>query len=1319
MAVRHRRLLWWFLVPLAVILVVLTAAVLVLRSSRFHAYVLTTIVAKAEQATGGRVEIGDFKFRWSGLRVDLYRVVLHGTEPDPSSPLLAVDHVAAGLRLGTWRGTKVYLNDAEVDHPVVHFLVDTEGRTNLPQPPPSNPASQPVDVFDLAVRSVALNNGEIYDNDRRTPLTAAARDVNARVTFDAALVQYDAALSYREARIQYGTFNPFEHDLDLRLAASRTGVKLDSLLVTIGSSSVKAQAQMQGYSSPSIQGSYQASLSTTELRRIVKDSTLPAGRVNTEGSINYRVEPGRALLDSLSVSGKFSSAELAVSTPQARTSVRSVAGEYRLDQGALELSRVQADVLGGRVDGRLSMVDLSGTPRAQLEATIHSLSLGAAREALRPPPPEAEAVSGSLNATVQAKWRGSMEDLQVRSDGDTAGSIRTTPAAGAASSPVPLQGAFHLTYDGPSQVLTLRQTYLRTPHTSVNVDGKLGQKASLVVQAHSDDLGELDLLALTFERASAKSSSASSAQPQPLGLGGSASLSATVSGRMKAPQIAGQLSATNLHYHGATLASLRTNLSASPSGLALHQGELQTSAQGRASFDLSVGLQDWSFTPRSPIDVRVAATRLPLDDLQRVAGQHYPVSGTLSANATISGTEENPAGQGSLQIAKASAWDQPIQDLSVKFNGAGNAINSTVNVVTPAGSANATLSYDFKSQAYTVQLSVPGVRLQQLEAVSARGQQISGLVTISANGRGTVKAPQLQATVVAPKLQIGDQKLDGLKAQADVANQQATVAVDSTVSGAVLAAHGTVKLAGDYQASIDIDTQEIQLGPLLANFLPQSGTALQGRTQVHGSLQGPLKDLSQVTAEIQIPTFSLAYESLQIANATPIRIDYRGGIATLQPAELKGTDTDLKVQATVPIESAGAIQANASGTVDLHLVKMFDPQYESTGTIILDVAAQGSRAHPDVHGTIRVSDAALVSPDLPLGIEKLNGELDVAGGRVEVKNFSGQVGGGTVAVQGFATYQPAAQYNLGLTAKEVRLLYPDGVRTVFSSDLTLTGTPSAGVVNGQVLIDRLSFTRSFDLSTFVDQFSGQTSTPVGGLADKVKLSVAVTSREELGLASSQLSVQGSANLRVQGTLADPVIVGRTDLTSGELFFQGNRYQIESGAIQFVNPVQTQAVVNLLVTTTVSQFNITLNFVGPIDRLQTTYTSDPPLSPVDIINLLVTGHTTQAGQATPTTPQSLLAQGVSGQVSNRIQKLAGISSLTIDPQIGGNQGNGGAQLAIQQRVTKNLFFTFATDVTTTQGELIQVEYQLTPRYSVSAIRDQTGGYQLQIKARKRF
>jgi translocation and assembly module TamB len=186
-----------------------------------------------------------------------------------------------------------------------------------------------------------------------------------------------------------------------------------------------------------------------------------------------------------------------------------------------------------------------------------------------------------------------------------------------------------------------------------------------------------------------------------------------------------------------------------------------------------------------------------------------------------------------------------------------------------------------------------------------------------------------------------------------------------------------------------------------------------------------------------------------------------------------------------------------------------------------------------------------------------------------------------------------------------------------------------------------------------------------------------------------------------------------------LFFSGNRYVIENGMIEFINPVQTTPLVNLVVTTTIDQFNLTLNFVGPVDRMRTTYTSDPPLAPLDIINLIATGQTTEAPSTTGTNPESVIAGQLAGQLSSRVEKLAGISSLTIDPQVGGAQGNSVGRLAIQQRVTKNLFFTFSTDLTTSTGAIVQVEYQVTQRFALSTIRDQNGGYSVEVKVKKRF
>ena len=57
------------LIAFVVVVLLLAAGVMVVRSRTFHRYLIATVVERAQKATGGRVELGDFTLRLSGLRV--------------------------------------------------------------------------------------------------------------------------------------------------------------------------------------------------------------------------------------------------------------------------------------------------------------------------------------------------------------------------------------------------------------------------------------------------------------------------------------------------------------------------------------------------------------------------------------------------------------------------------------------------------------------------------------------------------------------------------------------------------------------------------------------------------------------------------------------------------------------------------------------------------------------------------------------------------------------------------------------------------------------------------------------------------------------------------------------------------------------------------------------------------------------------------------------------------------------------------------------------------------------------------------------------
>jgi translocation and assembly module TamB len=325
-----------------------------------------------------------------------------------------------------------------------------------------------------------------------------------------------------------------------------------------------------------------------------------------------------------------------------------------------------------------------------------------------------------------------------------------------------------------------------------------------------------------------------------------------------------------------------------------------------------------------------------------------------------------------------------------------------------------------------------------------------------------------------------------------------------------------------------------------------------------------------------------------------------------------------------------------------------------------------------------------------------------------------------VSAGGSIVFRPGLQFNLALQSKTVRLRYPDGLRTLLDSNLSFSGNKEKSTLSGRVLIDSLSFTSDFDLESFANQFGGDTGMPAQpGFADTISLAIGVQSKDNLSANSSQISLEGRANLQVGGTAANPVITGRTDLTSGELFYRNVRYQLQRGIITFDDPNQTSPVLNVSVNTTVEQYNLTLNLRGPFDKLTTSYVSDPPLPTADIINLIARGKTTQESSASGQSTDSMIASQAASQFSGSLQKLAGISSLQIDPLIGGNNQNPSARIAIQQRVTKNFLFTFSTDVSQPGSEVVQGEYQINKRWSVSTTRDQVGGVAVDVRLHTRF
>jgi translocation and assembly module TamB len=404
------------------------------------------------------------------------------------------------------------------------------------------------------------------------------------------------------------------------------------------------------------------------------------------------------------------------------------------------------------------------------------------------------------------------------------------------------------------------------------------------------------------------------------------------------------------------------------------------------------------------------------------------------------------------------------------------------------------------------------------------------------------------------------------------------------------------------------------------------------------------------------------------------------------------------------------------------------------GEANINATIAGTLAAPRINGRLELNDASANYGDFPAGLSKVSGSLVFDASRLLFDNVHAQMGGGDIALGGSVSYGnglAALRYDMTARATNVRIRYPEGMSWLSSGTLRFAGGIQSAVLSGNITVQRLLMSQGFDLasllvSTQSPVHAPSTSSP---FLRNLQFDILAKSSPDARVEWLNTSFESEADLRVRGTWENPVLLGRVSLLNGELTFSGNRYKLTRGDIDFTNPFRLDPVLNVQASTTIQQYEVTLDISGPASRLQLNYRSDPPLPSSDIINLLALGQATESTtyrSATPTqTPESgatsLLTEAISNQLGGRLEKLFGITRFRVDPFLAGttNTQNGAARVTVEEQVGKNLTVTYATNVAGAQEEVIQVEYLVRPDVSIIGLRDYNGTLDLYVVFKKRF
>ena len=522
--------------------------------------------------------------------------------------------------------------------------------------------------------------------------------------------------------------------------------------------------------------------------------------------------------------------------------------------------------------------------------------------------------------------------------------------------------------------------------------------------------------------------------------------------------------------------------------------------------------------------------------------------------------------------------------------------------------------------------------LPPISDVVARGAYAGGLLEVS-ELRGNWQGATLTASGRVPAALLGDVLPEGylrsLPAQEGVARATARI------------------------ASITPDV----LAPFIAQ---QTLDAITGRFDATIQIEAATLDPDAVRADVTLDRAEIALARVPLSQTRPTRLRLAAGRLDVVEWSWAGAGSRLDVAGGVTLAGeTPRLGLAVTGALNLSMLGAFVPDVATAGRGSLDVRVVGPADDPVVEGQITIADGDFIIREPRFAITDLEGLVRLTRDRIQLRGVRASANGGTLQVTGDIEYQDLelAGGTVTMTGQGLAFEIPENLRTEVNADLEFALSQTAPSLTGQVTILRGAYIEPVSLAgqllTGVAVVAAVPEETEPGFADRIQLGLSIVSDQDILVDNNYGRLDLGSNLKVIGTLGQPVLAGRlTVQEGGEIFLGGRSYLVRQGTVDFTNATQIEPDMNLVLETRVQRYDITLEVSGTPQTLQASLRS-PGQSQEDVVSLLLTGEL--AGESA--TAQTEIARGqllmlLSGELLGFAGRAVGVDSLQVGRGLGG-------------------------------------------------------------------
>lgn len=1290
-----------------VLLFLIFASYAVWKSERFQNLIQGVSQSRLSAALGRPVTFRTVEFRVFPPTLRLADVRIANDPRLPGSVLFAEEvSIGGGVSLV---GQELRLGRIRALRPRITLVQMADGSWNLP--PGLSKSSASGGGVRVKIGSILVQEGRFELEGRRMNIDGRFDDFAAELVSTAAN-RYRGAFLARRATVRLPGAEPLIGAISARFHLDpAAGVQLEDVRFEGPLGRIRAAGALEN--PDRIKAVFQANgeISIQEVERVFHANLGFSGFA----TIRARVEipPGGAFR----VAGHLEAARVRADP----FTLEDVAATVTATPDALVAEIERAGYSGGRATGTLRIANLTSKPQPMtlgLEAQGISLERFFGDIGL-----PGTGLSGSAAATIALRW--GEAGLTHASGG---GSLRV--AAGPAASLVRGRFGVPIGGGGPVSVVDGRIVFegaeFRLGQSTLELTGgiRIGVwQPDFDFRLRSRDLGEIDHVFQNFL-------AAGGSKPEPLGLGGSGEVSGHIAGRWTEPVAVAQIAAEDARFAGVVFGSARGTVEMREGAfffrpLRVYEGNATLSLEGMARYKVVAGL------PRFDLDV--SANNYPLSRLLEYLDFHYPVDGRITGSFPVAGTPEALTGGGPIELTAATVWGQQVSRATarVEFTPGRFALED-LRATVGTGVVGGRAALSIRDKTFEAKLAGDAIALSSLDGLRSQTKDFDGKVSFELTGGGSLDRPDLKVTAsVSDAFVFGHPLPDGRQPRLEATLARGVL--DATVS---VPDHWTLRASGDLFAAparveVSLDAPDLAALLLLTPLEPTPGRG--GALALTGNFALPSKEGESPTGSFTVTRARLDLPDRPgvLATSGTVRADLSRGRLTFQNFQASGEGTSLRIGGAIDVGAPPRrLDVSVAGSIDASLLALEFPDLGLTGKITLDVKSAGTLDAPTLSGTARVENARYRIASLSQILDDIQATVTFQGSRADVEGRA-KLGGGEVFASGSARVENLTMrdFRIALQARRVSIRYPEDLRLSVDADLVASGNGTRNDLRGEVTLLRGTYSKDFEvtLSDLLARSRPAGLAPQEPWKEQTFLEIRIVSSAALEVRNNLARLTATVDLLARGTVADPSVTGQIVLDEGgRITFRDVRYDIEAGTITFASAHGFTPILDIRARAEVKGYDLVVNLVGTWPRIQTSFSSDPPLPDETIFSLLLTGTTpNQRTTTTDSTSESIVSAGASlaagaaaSTITRPTQRLFKLDRFEIDPVFTGGQLSE-VRSTLGKQIGPNLSVTYSQSLDTSKPPIVQLEWQMTNTIIMRAGRDENGVYVVDVRRRTRY